>query len=215
MRDFEFGPNCPPGSAAHADLSGILAGSYEQGAVMPYAPKLIVDVGANVGAFTLWARRRYPDALIVAIEPSPHAFEILQRNVRGESGIVLVPMAASNGTGPATLFKGGCTLGESSLHDIGQQSRDSSDVWKVSLDMLLPGPPDIMKIDTEGHELQVLAGCADWPNGGLNRVTYVAMEVHRRADELPITHLLERHGMRVASRTLEGSEDRIVLTFTR
>src|SRR5947209_18288216 len=43
---------------------------------------LILDCGANSGMATLWWRRSFPEADIVAVEPSPDNFPALTRNTR-------------------------------------------------------------------------------------------------------------------------------------
>ncbi len=42
----------------------------------------IVDVGANIGLFTLFAQQKCPQGTIYAFEPAPHAFEKLQLNAK-------------------------------------------------------------------------------------------------------------------------------------
>ena len=42
----------------------------------------IVDVGANIGLFTLFAQQKCPQGTIYAFEPAPHAFEKLQINAK-------------------------------------------------------------------------------------------------------------------------------------
>ncbi len=44
---------------------------------------LIIDCGANIGASVLWFNARYPEAQIVAIEPSPENFGLLAKNCVG------------------------------------------------------------------------------------------------------------------------------------
>jgi FkbM family methyltransferase len=46
-----------------------------------YNPQLIIDGGANTGLFTVWMKRKYPDAKIICIEPDAENFEMLQKNV--------------------------------------------------------------------------------------------------------------------------------------
>jgi tRNA1(Val) A37 N6-methylase TrmN6 len=49
---------------------------YEEALVHRIIP-VIVDCGANVGMTSIWYARRYPAAVILAIEPEPGNFEIL------------------------------------------------------------------------------------------------------------------------------------------
>ena len=45
--------------------------------------KTIVDCGANIGLTSIFFANRYPDARIIALEPHPDNFEILEKNVDG------------------------------------------------------------------------------------------------------------------------------------
>src|SRR5271170_2312808 len=41
----------------------------------------IVDIGAHMGTFTLWAAKRWPERRVIAVEPSPINLEYLEKNV--------------------------------------------------------------------------------------------------------------------------------------
>ena len=43
---------------------------------------VVVDIGANVGAFALWAQGRFPRSKIICYEPHPETFTFLELNVR-------------------------------------------------------------------------------------------------------------------------------------
>jgi FkbM family methyltransferase len=43
--------------------------------------RTIVDVGAHVGSFTVWAALRSPNARLLAVEPNPETFDFLLQNV--------------------------------------------------------------------------------------------------------------------------------------
>src|SRR5438128_4623402 len=57
-------------------------GSY----ALPERCRTILDCGANVGIFSVWAARRRADARIVALEPFPATFAALEANIR-ENGL--------------------------------------------------------------------------------------------------------------------------------
>lgn len=58
------------------DEAYIPAGGLE----MPERP-VVVDVGANIGMFSLWAAGKWPGARLFSFEPVPRTFEALRRNV--------------------------------------------------------------------------------------------------------------------------------------
>jgi len=44
-------------------------------------PKVIIDIGSNIGASIIYFHRQFPDAKIFGFEPHPDTFQILQKNV--------------------------------------------------------------------------------------------------------------------------------------
>ena len=44
---------------------------------------LVVDAGANIGAASLYFAHRWPDALIVSVEPDASNYELLCKNIEG------------------------------------------------------------------------------------------------------------------------------------
>ena len=40
-----------------------------------------IDCGANIGISILFFKKQYPDCTIMAFEPNPHAFPLLEKNV--------------------------------------------------------------------------------------------------------------------------------------
>src|SRR5947207_3356176 len=67
-------------------VAEVLAGEYESG---HFGEGLtVVDLGANVGAFSVWASRRWPGSTIHAYEPHPDTFAMLVRNVAGLANVV-------------------------------------------------------------------------------------------------------------------------------
>src|SRR5260370_35941728 len=52
----------------------------EYGLRIPALPKVIVDAGAYTGLSTVYFALKYPDACIIALEPSPYNFDLLELN---------------------------------------------------------------------------------------------------------------------------------------
>lgn len=115
---------------------------------------VVYDVGANVGyhstAFASRARQ------VISFEPNPQNFALLQQNTADHDRITRYQAAVSNtaGTGyigdfdPAVLGNfGHMTMGTSGIQ-----------VPCMTLDSVNHAPPDLIKIDVEGHEYEVLQG---------------------------------------------------------
>jgi FkbM family methyltransferase len=75
----------------NSDLAVLLQTFLEDGCnAQPWvrAPRVIVDAGANIGATTLLFSSQFPDATVVAIEPDPENFRLLEENTRSLAGVV-------------------------------------------------------------------------------------------------------------------------------
>jgi FkbM family methyltransferase len=122
----------------------------------------VVDVGANIGIYTLHAARAVGDTgSVFSFEPTPRTFGILQGNVdaNGFSARVDLRSAAvldERSTMPLYVQEVRCGL--NSLY--GPDGGQSVLVETVSLDEALSGVPsiDLIKIDAEGAEPRILRG---------------------------------------------------------
>ncbi|MHB8694004.1 MAG: FkbM family methyltransferase [Solirubrobacteraceae bacterium] len=150
---------------------------------------VVIDVGANVGVYTLLAARAVgPSGRVYAVEPDPRNFELLSENIalNGLHNVVPLPLATGAVPGRATLFRDRENAGLHSLAAANLEvAADSACVEVVTLDEIVHRHGirrvDVLKLDVQGAEGAVLAGAAGllqnprlsafieyWPNG-LNR----------------------------------------------
>lgn len=125
----------------------------------------VLDIGANVGQYTVVCSRLVgPGGRIVAVEPVPQAFALLVSNCDALpiKNVTLLNLAASDRNGvrgmSIPLREGG--LPETACASITSDA-DQADthVQTVTLDSLQwPTRIALVKIDTEGHEMNVLRG---------------------------------------------------------
>jgi FkbM family methyltransferase len=128
-------------------------------------PCHFIDVGAHEGHVALQFNHSFPNSEIHAFEPMPGNFEKLAQNLEG-TGAVLVNAAVGRKSGRATLFEGE----SSETAGFGAVGRPH-EVAVVSLDEYsrdgIDSTIDLLKIDTEGHELPVLEGASNLLERGL------------------------------------------------
>jgi FkbM family methyltransferase len=124
--------------------------------------ELFADVGANIGAFTVLAAG-VAGANVMAFEPSPETFVMLEQNVRlnGLAGRVRLFNAALGRKAGEIQFTAG--LGTENRVTAGEgmagQSSSSVRVKMTTLDeALAEAVPRLMKVDVEGFETEVFGG---------------------------------------------------------
>jgi FkbM family methyltransferase len=157
---------------AHAGLivRGTLEPPVQEALRRLLAPgDVFYDIGANVGFFTLvGARLVGPAGHVVAFEPVPWCARAVARNIElnGFAHAQIQQRAVGAADGGARLL----VVGEASwshLESTGRHAdvREEIDVEVVCIDSLVAAgsipPPDVLKIDTEGAELQVVEGARE------------------------------------------------------
>ncbi len=120
--------------------------------------KTIVDVGANIGQSVERFHLLFPGCKVVSCEPAPAAFDTLNRRFRGNPLVHCEQLAlgACSGTIPFHVF-GPLTeynrVADSAGEGTIQVPIETLDNLAERLDL---HTIDLLKIDTEGHELEVL-----------------------------------------------------------
>jgi FkbM family methyltransferase len=175
-----------PGSTDRASVSEVfILDSYEP---VPSGAS-VIDVGANIGAFTLCAAQRAK--IVYALEPVSNIFEALRRNVElnGMSNVSLHRVAMSGENGEAQVSVAGMA---SSIHF---QTRGSSleRVPTVTLESFMDGQRiaqvDYLKMDCEGAEWDILLKTAP---SVLSRIRHIELEFHNIGDETD-PQMLQEH----------------------
>jgi len=145
-------------------------------------PRLVLDVGANVGKYAL-ANNRNDTVKIVSVEASPITYDILKKNLKGTT-VETLNYAVSSTTEPSIRFHHCHAADTISTTDIAWLTSPDSrfgnygssiqtfDAPTITLDALIQRywMPDIIKIDVEGAEDDVVASltqkvpmlCFEW-----------------------------------------------------
>jgi FkbM family methyltransferase len=170
-------------SDIHVFGSVFLHGELEE--FLPEDPRFIIDGGANVGYTTAFYAHRYPNATIIAIEPSRSNLAQLRRNCSGYKNIVALEGALWPTSGSVRIAN---PEAESWSYHV-ENTNGSDGVRAYSLDELLDtyNIPhiDMLKLDIEGAE-RVLFGSnyERW----LPRVKAIAVEIHGEEAHSAIEH---------------------------
>ena len=164
-------------------VNKVLNGEYD----IPYQHPnpIILDIGANVGAFAVWASRRWPSSHIHCYEPLPENFALLQQNLSSLASRVELNNFAIGDPAHTLLYLGRNNCGEASFFDIGEQSREAVEVI-TQPPSVLPRA-DILKMDVEGAEIEILSGFAHI------EFDAVLLEYHSEANRRMIDQLLDEY----------------------
>lgn len=117
----------------------------------PSGRSYAVDIGANIGLISLQLAYKFWNVL--AIEPRPDTYECLKRNTRKFQQIKCMHAAITDKSGPIG-FSGSPTDCAHSQVDTAAETQ----VPGFRLDDIDLEGCDLIKIDTEGHELEVITG---------------------------------------------------------
>jgi FkbM family methyltransferase len=145
--------------AMHWAIKDVLEGEYE--AHYDGRGLDILDIGANVGSFALWASARWPGSHVTSFEPHPETFKLLTANAGGRKDITLRNAALfPGGMKKATFLSRYAGDGESTLAAYAADTFvDGHQVHRYEVDVVDPASlpsADVVKIDIEGGEGEVL-----------------------------------------------------------
>lgn len=143
---------------------------YDIKALLPKSiPNIIFDVGANVGQSSKQYVEWYPGAQIYSFEPISSVFNELQKNLVKYDNVFPFQLAFSSAKGQANISIS-CDSSSSSLNARASNTiskfKASSEI--VNLDTIDEFcnrenifKIDFLKVDTEGHDLEVLKGAEE------------------------------------------------------
>lgn len=161
----------------------------------------IIDVGANIGAFTLYAARLAPRATIIALEPFPSTFERLDRTLvlnRLKERVLPMQTALSAQSGYRAMDD---SPGPSQSRGLLQpEASGGMAVSSLSLEDLLDAQGfnevDLVKLDIEGGEHEVVLSATP---DALRRIRRIVLEYHPNRPKFPLFQKIKDAGFSMVS----------------
>ncbi len=146
---------------------------------------MIFDIGGNIGYYPLMELRLLGGTgKLVVVEPSPDNVTLLRRNLElnGYGDVPVIAGAVSDGVGGREFFLSSqSNLG--TFHPIGSGSETLTGTTIEVATYTVPGlaerfgKPDLIRMDVEGHEVEVLNGMLDGVRKG-DMAPMVIFETH-------------------------------------
>jgi FkbM family methyltransferase len=190
---------------------------YFQNGLSVMDARCVIDIGANIGIFTMAVKLKAPEAAVYAFEPIPDTFKALEQNVRSlgcsdvysfnvaigsqdhvEKTFIYFPHMPGNSTAIPTLKEPQKSIMDQiwgkEISDFYNQTetrlvqvRTLSSVIREQAITAV----DYLKIDVEGNEISVLEGIEEmhWPI-----FKQVAIETHNTELREQVCKILAQHG---------------------
>jgi FkbM family methyltransferase len=187
-----------PSSASMSDLFVLRELFIEQTyrellPLLPDRPVSVLDIGANLGSFTIWLNQRHGIARAVCFEPEPVSFQLCRFNLfnNGLTAATALPCAAGGIGRTIQLGVGSERPGGVSIYDKAEGSVVDVEVVAMA-DWLAanPGEWDLLKLDCEGAEWEILDTV---PKDFFSRFRVIVAEAHR--DSTGKHQIEDFHGM--------------------
>jgi FkbM family methyltransferase len=172
---------------------------------------VFMDVGANVGLYSLYAATRQPGCRVFAFEPESQNFAGLCRNIVLNPVSNVTPSNIALGAREAfdLLYVGDFQAG-AALHALGEGERSFDAVLKqgvlaLPLDALISRygvpSPQLIKIDVDGTEEAILAGASAALASSKCRSVLVELNYGEEADVATLVQRMAATGLALSGRS--------------
>jgi len=143
----------------------LLKSGYESEYYIPtyFNPKIILDIGANIGITSVYLSNKFPNAKIFSFEPLFENYKILEKNTEKHKNIQVFNFGLGDNNETIDIFLsdddenfgGGSFFSEVGGVSDKKVKCDIKNIQDVLLDLKIE-TIDLIKIDTEGAEFDIL-----------------------------------------------------------
>jgi FkbM family methyltransferase len=180
-----------------------------------FIPNVIMDLGANVGIFSRYARELFPQALIVAVEPDPENFKYLYAfedvgfhpiNKAIGNGDMYKSLDAANGA-MQCYFSKGPGYNQFDLEEL--KYSEVKSIMLTDLKKYCHGKT-VLKLDIEGNETVIFNDPGSMEM--LKTIDYISLELHYFAadiDKLAVVRKITNDALDSLSATHDTCIDNI------
>lgn len=161
----------PWGLNLHKDIRHLTPG---------WLPEVIFDVGANVGQTAIAFHKEWSNASIFSFEPVKNTFAILKTATQGLPNVEVIPLALGSTPGESSIKLFSDSRLASLDHQVSLRAGIDYETIKIStVDEFCSSHSiekiSLLKIDTEGHDLEVLKGSTGLLEAG--KINYILAEI--------------------------------------
>lgn len=158
--------------------SCILSKQYSPEAFHIQKTDTIIDVGAHIGSFSIFAARRAREGRVYSFEPDPDNYEQLKKNVIANNlkNITTTRKAVFNSSGTSYLYK---DKNNSAEHGLYRKNTQRIEISTISIEDIFKqnniDKCDLLKLDCEGTEYDIIFNAQ---GGVMDKIEKIVMECH-------------------------------------
>ncbi len=177
---------------------------YTKGPISIRPKDTVVDIGAQIGCFSIYAAQLAKDGTVYAYEPHPGNFELLKKNKKLNKikNLRIFNTGVSNKKGFSKLFLSEDNSGAHSIFEADTKKFLAFKTTTLAEIVKKIGKINFLKIDAEGAEYPILLSSGEET---FNLIDKIVLEYHDCLDHghnyLELVKLLEKMGYKVS---LEG-----------
>jgi FkbM family methyltransferase len=144
-----------------------------------FTPKVIFDLGANIGLTTVFFKKQFPDAKIISVEPEDSNYNLLEKNTKNLCDISLYKAGIWNKSTNLLIEDNGLGHYGYTVKESKEETKESIPALGIHDIMVKENVEsiDILKIDIEGSEKELFEeNFESW----LPKVKILIVELHDR-----------------------------------
>lgn len=203
LKKFIYDENRPPifyreGTSDTTIIESILVNQQEYFfPIHNFKPKIIWDIGANIGVVSYIFAMIYPEARIYAFEPQKENFEILRLNTKDLPNVTIFNVGLGDMNDRVFAFPSEDETNHGGFSAKIESTKPTQEIEIVKTKLMLEklGAPELIKIDTEGSEYAILNSFSD---EDLEKVKFIAGELHGVNDYLLLNRLDKHFKLKLA-----------------
>ena len=126
---------------------------------LDFEPKIILDLGANIGLSSIFFLNKYPDAIVFAVEPDLSNFNLLFENTKSYNNIVRYNNGVWNRNAFLEIKDNSIGYWGYSVFEVPKKTNNSIDA--ISISQIVESNNihqiDLLKVDIEGSEIEIFS----------------------------------------------------------
>jgi len=161
---------------------------------------IIIDIGAHIGVFAVYAAKKAGRGKVYAYEPNPASFALLEKNVKinNLNNVIMSNLGVTKTRGDAVLFSNDTSILCSMYVKCGKPIPMKTTTLQDIFDVNNITECHFIKIDAEGAEYDILYPL---PEKYFKKINFISLEYHNffpKNQLKKLVKLLNNRGFRIA-----------------